>query len=90
MCFGLYFANYRSWQAEIFQERAEGCILQKKIYQDFLFCGFVGVVINSELFKIFLTVPKSIQRLGMEWSLLSTVRECCDARSVLLFHLNVS
>ena len=29
--------NYRSWQAEILQERAEGCIqvdLQKKIRQD--------------------------------------------------------
>ena len=33
VCFGLYFVNYRSWQAEILQERAEGCIqvdLQKK------------------------------------------------------------
>ena len=62
VCFDLYFVNYRSWQAEILQERAEGCIqvdLQKKIRQDknnvFLFCGFVGVVfvINSKLFKIF-------------------------------------
>ena len=48
LCFGLYFVNYRSWQAEILQERAEGCIqvdLQKKIHQDcifILFCGFVG------------------------------------------------
>ena len=25
-CFDLYFVNYRSWQAEILQERAEGCI----------------------------------------------------------------
>ena len=36
-CFGLYFVNYRSWQAEILQERAEGYIqvdLQKKIRQD--------------------------------------------------------
>ena len=36
VCFGLYFVNYRSWQAEILQERAEGCIqvdLQKKIRQ---------------------------------------------------------
>ena len=35
--FDLYFVNYRSWQAEILQERAEGCIqvdLQKKIRQD--------------------------------------------------------
>ena len=34
VCFDL---NYRSWQAEILQERAEGCIqvdLQKKIRQD--------------------------------------------------------
>ena len=33
VCFGLYFVNYRSWQAEILQERAEGCIqvdLQRK------------------------------------------------------------
>ena len=51
VCFDLYFVNYRWWQAEILQERAEGCIqvdLQKKIRQDknnvFLFCGFVGVV----------------------------------------------
>ena len=53
VCFGLYFVNYRSWQAEILQERAEGCIqvdLQKKIHQT---CsGFVGVV-YSKLFKIF-------------------------------------
>ena len=37
VCFDLYFVNYRSWQAEILQERAEGCIqvdLQKKIRQD--------------------------------------------------------
>ena len=37
VCFGLYFVNYRSWQAEILQERAEGFIqvdLQKKIRQD--------------------------------------------------------
>ena len=36
VCFGLYFVNYKSWQAEILQERAEGCIqvdLQKKIRQ---------------------------------------------------------
>ena len=36
VCFNLYFVNYRSWQAEILQERAEGCIqvdLQKKIRQ---------------------------------------------------------
>ena len=36
VCFGLYFVNYRSWQAEILQERAEGCIQvdpQKKIRQ---------------------------------------------------------
>ena len=36
-CFDLYFVNYMSWQAEILQERAEGCIqvdLQKKIRQD--------------------------------------------------------
>ena len=26
VCSGLYFVNYRSWQAEILQERAEGCI----------------------------------------------------------------
>ena len=32
VCFGLYFVNYRSWQAEFLQERAEGCI-QKKIRQ---------------------------------------------------------
>ena len=34
VCFGLYFVNYRSWQAEILQEHAEGCIqvdLQQKI-----------------------------------------------------------
>ena len=33
VCFGLYFVNYRSWQAEVLQERAEGCIqvdLQRK------------------------------------------------------------
>ena len=56
VCFGLYFVNYRLWQAEILQERAEGCIqvdLQKKIRQDyFLFCGFVGVVFGHK-FKIF-------------------------------------
>ena len=37
LCFDLYFVNYRSWQAEILQERAEGSIqadLQKKIRQD--------------------------------------------------------
>ena len=58
VCFGLYFVNYRSWQAEILQERAEGCIqvdLQKKIRQDknnaFLFCGFVGVVFGHK-FKV--------------------------------------
>ena len=37
VCFDLYFVNYRSWQAEILQEGAEGCIqvdLQKKIRQD--------------------------------------------------------
>ena len=37
VCFDLYFVNYRSWQAEILQERVEGCIqvdLQKKIRQD--------------------------------------------------------
>ena len=36
VCFGLYFVNYRSWQAEILQERAEGCIqvdFQNKICQ---------------------------------------------------------
>ena len=36
VCFGLYFVNYRLWQAEILQERAEGCIqvdLRKKICQ---------------------------------------------------------
>ena len=36
VCFDLYFVNYRSWQAEILQECAEGCIqgdLQKKIRQ---------------------------------------------------------
>ena len=58
VCFGLYFVNYRSWQAEILQERAEGCIqvdLQKEIRQDknnaFLFCGFVGVVFGHK-FKV--------------------------------------
>ena len=33
LCVDLYFVNYRSWQAEILQERAEGCIqvdLQKE------------------------------------------------------------
>ena len=37
VCFDSYFVNYRSWEAEILQERAEGCIqvdLQKKIRQD--------------------------------------------------------
>ena len=37
VCFGVYFVNYRSWQAENLQECAEGCIqvdLQKKIRQD--------------------------------------------------------
>ena len=37
VCFDLYFVNYRSWQAEILQERDEGCIqvdLQKKICQE--------------------------------------------------------
>ena len=24
VCFGFYFVNYRSWQAEILQEHAEG------------------------------------------------------------------
>ena len=55
VCFGLYFVNYRSWQAEILQERAEGCIqvdLQKKIrHNAFLFCGFVGVVFGHK-FKV--------------------------------------
>ena len=35
--FGLYFVNYRSRQAEILQEHAEGCVqvdLQKKTRQD--------------------------------------------------------
>ena len=55
VCFDLYFVNYRSWQAEILQERAEGCIqvdLQKKIrHNPFLFCGFVGVVFGHK-FKV--------------------------------------
>ena len=58
VCFGLYFVNYRSWQAEILQEYAEGCIqvdLRKKIRQDknnvFLLCGFVGVVFGHK-FKV--------------------------------------
>ena len=41
VCFDLYFVNYRSWQAEILQERAEGCIqvdLQKKIIIILWFC----------------------------------------------------
>ena len=44
VCFDLYFVNYRSWQAEILQERAEGCIqvdLQKKIRQDIMHFYFV-------------------------------------------------
>ena len=47
VCFGLYFVNYRSWQAEILQGCAEGCVqvdLQKKIYNTFLFCNFAGVL----------------------------------------------
>ena len=35
---GMYFVNYRSWQAEILQEHAEGCIqvdLQKKIHHEY-------------------------------------------------------
>ena len=58
MCFGLYFVNYRSWQAETLQECAEGCIqvdLQKEIRQDkynaFLFCGFVGLFFGHK-FKV--------------------------------------
>ena len=62
VCFGLYFVNYRSWQAEILQERAEGCIqvdLQKKIRQakimHFYFVVLLGLflVIYSKLLKIF-------------------------------------
>ena len=34
VCFGLYFVNYRSWQAEILQEHAEGCRPPKKTRQD--------------------------------------------------------
>ena len=30
VCFDLYFVNYRTWQAEILQERAEGCISKRK------------------------------------------------------------
>ena len=84
-CFCLYFVNYRSRQAEILQERAEGCIqvdLQKKILIFILwFCrgGF-------QTFHL-VPVPNSAQTLVMEQSLLSTVLKCCDARSVLLFHL---
>ena len=26
VCFGLYFVSYKSWQAEILQECAKGCI----------------------------------------------------------------
>ena len=26
VCLGLYFVNYRSWQAKSLQEHAEGCI----------------------------------------------------------------
>ena len=41
MCFGLYFVNYRSWQAEILQERAEGVDLQKKIKTKIMHFYFV-------------------------------------------------
>ena len=56
----------------------------KRLNNAFLFCGFVGVV-----FQIFhlVPVPNSAQTLDMDQSLLSTVLKCCDARSVLLFHL---
>ena len=53
VCFDLYFVNYRSWKAEILQERAEGCIqvdLKKKIRQD-KNSGFVGVVFGHK-FKV--------------------------------------
>ena len=56
--FFLYFVNYRSWLAEILQERAEGCIQDVFKYtsktektKGFLFCGFVGVVFGHK-FKI--------------------------------------
>ena len=51
VCFGLYFVNYRSWQADILQERAEGCIqvdLQKKIRHD----SFFLVVVFGRIFKV--------------------------------------
>ena len=38
--FGLYFVNCRSWQAEILQEHAEGCI-----QVDFHVFGFCRVVL---------------------------------------------
>ena len=66
VCFDLYFVNYRSWQAEILQERAQGCIqvdLQKKIRQDknnaFLFCGFVGVVFGQSCLRYFSDISSS-------------------------------
>ena len=46
--FLLYFVNYMSWEAEILQKRAEGCIQKNN---PFLFCGFVGVVFGHK-FKV--------------------------------------
>ena len=40
VCFGLYFVNYRSWRAEILQERALGCIqVDLQIIFYLWFCG---------------------------------------------------
>ena len=57
VCFGLYFVNYRSWQAEIFEEHAEGCTYSSRPPKEnssraFLFCGFVGPVVFGHKFKV--------------------------------------
>ena len=63
----IFFLNYRSWQAEILQEHAEGCIkvdLQKKIRQDFFILWFC----RGHKFKTFdlVPVPNSAQTLDMD------------------------
>ena len=78
--------NYRLWQAEILQQHAEGCI-QVDLNWILWFCSGGVLVIN--IFQAFhvVPVPNSAQTLDMDQSLLSTALKCCDARSVLLFHL---
>ena len=54
--FLLYFVNYMSWEAEILQKRAEGCIQRKSVKTKIIHFYFVVLwgwflVINSKLFN---------------------------------------